>query len=92
VYESREDQALDPRTKRRKFNRTEHLRIIPPGTEAGDRLIGFRQDSESGFSTLDETYRLRRIPAYGADGALLIYIGYAWAKNSVALGISRRTR
>ncbi|MFF3913093.1 hypothetical protein ACFYZB_06315 [Streptomyces sp. NPDC001852] len=75
-----------------RFNRTEHLRIIPPGTEAGERLIGFRQDSESGFSTLDEAHRLRRIPAYGADGALLIYIGYAWAKNSVALGITRRTR
>ncbi|WP_409471467.1 hypothetical protein [Streptomyces sp. HC307] len=92
VYETREDMALDPRTKRMRFNRTEHLRIIPPGTEAGDRLIGFRQDSESVFSTLDETHRLRRVPAYGADGALLIYIGYAWAKNSVALGIGRRTR
>lgn len=92
VYETREDQSLDPRTKRPRCNRTEHLRIIPPGTEAGERLIGFRQDSESKFSTLDETHRLRRIPAYGADGALLIYIGYAWAKNSVALGITRRTR
>lgn len=92
MYETREDQSLDPRTKRPRCNRTEHLRIIPPGTEAGERLIGFRQDSESKFSTLDETHRLRRIPAYGADGALLIYIGYAWAKNSVALGITRRTR
>ncbi|GHD91704.1 hypothetical protein GCM10010508_41650 [Streptomyces naganishii JCM 4654] len=55
-----------------RFKRTEHLRIIPPGTEAGERLIGFRPDSESGFSTLDETHRLRRIPAYGSDGALLI--------------------
>ncbi|MFC5027869.1 hypothetical protein ACQFX6_17390 [Streptomyces sp. DSM 41987] len=92
VYETREDRSLDPRTKRMRFNRAEHLRIIPPATAAGNRLIGFRQDSESGFSTLDETHRLRRIPAYGADGALLIYIGYAWAKNSVALGIDRRTR
>jgi hypothetical protein len=92
VYETREDQALDPRMKRPRFNRTEHLRIIPPETEAGKRLIGFRQDSESTFSTLDETHRLRRIPAYGADGALLVYIGYAWAKNSVALGITKRTR
>ncbi|MDI5971412.1 hypothetical protein POF50_019070 [Streptomyces sp. SL13] len=92
VYETQEDRLPDPRTKRIRFNRTEHLRIIPPGTGAGDRLSGFRQDSESGFSTLDETHRLRRIPAYGADGALLIYIGYAWAKNSVALSIDRRTR
>ncbi|MDW4903941.1 hypothetical protein RB628_00925 [Streptomyces sp. ADMS] len=92
VYETREDRVLDPRTKRMRFNRTEHLRIIPPVTEAGERLIGFRQDSESSFSTLDETHRLRRIPAYGADGALLVYIGYSWARNSVALGITRRTR
>ncbi|MGW0207523.1 hypothetical protein ACWDZ8_17520 [Streptomyces sp. NPDC003233] len=91
VYETQEDRSLDPRTKRMRFNRTEHLRIIPPDTEAGERLIGFRRDS-AGFSTLDETHRLRRIPAHGADGALLIYIGYAWAKNSVALGITRRTR
>jgi hypothetical protein len=42
VYETKADQKIDPRTHRMAFNRTEYLRIIPPETDAGRRLLGFR--------------------------------------------------
>ncbi|MFD9506162.1 hypothetical protein [Streptomyces mirabilis] len=84
VDETPEDREIDPSTKRQRVNRTEHLRQIPPDTHAGRRLKGFRQDSESQHSRFDQSYPHKRVPAYGADAALLIYIGYAWLSNSVA--------
>lgn len=89
VYETRADQKIDPRTHRMAFNRTEYLRIIPPETDAGRRLLGFRQDSESGNSNLDLALRLERMPIYGAVGALLTFIGFAWVTNSIALAWGR---
>jgi len=71
------------------FNRTEYLRIIPPETDAGRRLLGFRQDSESGNSNLDLAFRLERMPTYGAVGALLTFVGFAWVANSIALTLGR---
>ncbi|MEV8310959.1 hypothetical protein AB0P36_27310 [Streptomyces flavidovirens] len=65
------------------FTRTEHLRQVPPDSHAGRRLKGFRQDSESQHSRFDQSYPHKRVPAYGANAALLIYIGYAWLSNSV---------
>ncbi|MCY0938563.1 hypothetical protein [Streptomyces sp. H34-S4] len=85
VYETQEDQRLDPRTKRKKFNRTEHLRQVPPNTDYGDRLLGFRQDSESGNCTLDYSHRDNRVPAYGAQAALLVCLGFTWMINSISL-------
>ncbi|MFB8394036.1 hypothetical protein [Streptomyces yangpuensis] len=85
VYETQKDQRIDPRTKRKKFNRTEHLRQVPPNTDYGDRLLGFRQDSESGNCTLDYSHRDNRVPAYGAQAALLVYLGFAWMINSISL-------
>ncbi|WP_407838733.1 hypothetical protein ACE1OC_23925 [Streptomyces sp. DSM 116496] len=87
VDETNEDREIDPSTKRRRFNRTEHLRQIAPGTPAGKRLKGFRQDSESQHSRFDQAYHLERVPAYGAVGALLIYLGYAWVNNSIARAV-----
>ncbi|WP_405728344.1 hypothetical protein OG607_26390 [Streptomyces sp. NBC_01537] len=84
VDETSEDREIDPKTGRQRLNRTEHLRIVPPPTPAGRRLKGFRQDSEAQHSTWDLSYRHKCIPAYGADGGLAIYIGYAWLNNSVA--------
>ncbi|MCT9010917.1 hypothetical protein [Streptomyces rhizosphaerihabitans] len=46
VDETPEDRETDPSTRRQRFNRTEHLRQIPPDTHADHRLKGFRQDSE----------------------------------------------
>jgi hypothetical protein len=92
VYETRADQKIDPRTRRMVFNRTEYLRIIPPETDAGRRLLGFRQDSESGNSNLDLSFRLERMPAYGSVGALLTFIGFAWVANSIALALGHHER
>ncbi|WP_405491874.1 hypothetical protein [Streptomyces sp. NBC_00096] len=83
VDETDEDRQIDPSTSRQKFNRTEHLRQVPPDTHAGRRLKGFRQDSESQHSRFDQAYPHKRVPAYGANAALLIYIGSAWLSNSV---------
>ncbi|MFD4243726.1 hypothetical protein ACFWP3_19325 [Streptomyces sp. NPDC058525] len=88
VDETDEDRQIDPKTKRRRFNRTEHLRQVPPGTPAARRLKGFRQDSESIHSRFDQAYPHERVPAYGARGALLIYIGYAWMSNSITRALN----
>ncbi|MEV2193646.1 hypothetical protein AB0I02_22050 [Streptomyces phaeochromogenes] len=89
VDETKEDREIDPSTKRQRFNRTEHLRQIAPDTPAGRRLKGFRQDSESQHSRFDQAYPHKRVPAYGATAALLIYLGYAWVSNSVARVVAR---
>ncbi|MEU9324070.1 hypothetical protein AB0D91_09650 [Streptomyces canus] len=90
VDETKEDSEIDPSTKRKRFNRTEHLRQIPPATPAGRRLKGFRQDSESNHSRFDQAYPHERVPAYGANAALLIYIGYAWVNNSTTRIMARK--
>ncbi|MFI6940382.1 hypothetical protein ACIBI4_14005 [Streptomyces sp. NPDC050418] len=90
VDETKEDREIDATTKRQRFNRTEHLRQIAPGTPAGKRLKGFRQDSESQHSRFDQSYPHERVPAYGAIGALLVYIGYAWVSNSIARAFGHR--
>ncbi len=63
VDETSEDREIDPSTKRQRFNRTEHLRQIPPDTHASRRLKGFRQDSESQRSRFDQSYPSRNMPA-----------------------------
>ncbi|MGW2740973.1 hypothetical protein [Streptomyces sp. NPDC001450] len=86
--ETDEDRQIDPKTKKQHFNRTEHLRQVPPDTPAGRRLKGFRQDSESIHSRFDQSYPHKRVPAYGARGALLIYLGYAWLNNSITRALN----
>ncbi|MER6381363.1 hypothetical protein [Streptomyces sp. NPDC001250] len=86
--ETDEDRQIDPKTKKQRFNRTEHLRQVPPDTPAGRRLKGFRQDSESIHSRFDQSYPHKRVPAYGARGALLIYLGYAWLNNSITRALN----
>lgn len=88
VDETDEDRQVDPKTKKQRFNRTEHLRQVPPSTPAGRRLKGFRQDSESLHSRFDHAYPHERVPAYGARGALLIYLGYAWLNNSITRALN----
>ncbi|MFI7410727.1 hypothetical protein ACIBU0_18895 [Streptomyces sp. NPDC049627] len=90
VDETKEDREIDPSNKKPRFNRTEHLRQIPPNTPAGRRLLGFRQDSESNHSRFDQAYPHERVPAYGANAGLLIYIGYAWVNNSITRALGRK--
>jgi hypothetical protein len=84
----RRGQAGRPEDEEEGFNRTEHLRQVPPSTPAGRRLKGFRQDSESIHSRFDQAYPHERVPAYGARGALLIYLGYAWLNNSITRALN----
>ncbi|MFJ8224773.1 hypothetical protein [Streptomyces griseus] len=84
--ETDEDRQSDPKTKKQRFNRTEHLRQVPPNTPALRRLKGL--DSESIHSRFDQSYPHKRVPAYSARGALLIYLGYAWLNNSITRALS----
>ncbi|WP_232788927.1 hypothetical protein [Streptomyces odonnellii] len=90
VDETKEDREIDPSSKKPRFNRAEHLRQIPPDTPAGRRLLGFRQDSESIHSRFDQAYPHERVPAYGANAGLLIYIGYAWVNNSITRALGQK--
>ncbi|KUN97647.1 hypothetical protein AQJ67_29345 [Streptomyces caeruleatus] len=90
VDETKEDREIDPSSQKPRFNRAEHLRQIPPDTPAGRRLLGFRQDSESIHSRFDQAYPHKRVPAYGANAGLLIYIGYAWVNNSITRALGQR--
>jgi hypothetical protein len=92
VDKTKEDREIDPSTRKQRFNRAEHLRQVPPDTPAGRHLKGFRQDSESNHSRFDQRYPHKRVPAYGAIAALLIYIGYAWVNNSTARAVCQSTR
>ncbi|MFB8138041.1 hypothetical protein [Streptomyces parvus] len=47
------------------------------------------EDSESQHSRFDQSYPHKRVPAYGANTALLIYIGFAWVSNSIARAFGR---
>jgi hypothetical protein len=69
---------------KRDFNRTEHLRQIPPGTQAFARLYGHRPDSESVNSALDATWRWKRIIAYGSARQTLAMLGFAQCQNALA--------
>nr|BFD92918.1 hypothetical protein KitaXyl93_42780 [Kitasatospora sp. Xyl93] len=89
VDETQEDQEADANGQGMKFNRTEHLRQVPPETPAGRRLLGFRQDSESTNSRLDQAFPHGRLPAYGSKAGLLIVIGFAWAQNALTYALHR---
>lgn len=65
---------------------------VIPDTRTGRRLKGFRQHSESQHSRFDQAYPHKRVPAYGAKGALLICIGYAWVNNSTARILGRNQK
>jgi hypothetical protein len=49
----------------RKFNRTEHVRAIPPGDPDFNRLYGRRSDAESINRGLEDSLYLRRATAWG---------------------------
>ncbi|WP_236655358.1 hypothetical protein [Streptacidiphilus carbonis] len=89
VDETQEDREIEASGQAKKFNRTEHLRQVPPETPAGRRLLGFRQDSESTNSRLDQAFPHGRLPAYGSKAGLLLVIGFAWAQNALTHALHR---
>ena len=76
--------------RRRKFNRAEHLRPIPPSDPDYQRLYPRRSDAESINRALDDSSWLGRAHSAGRDRQLLNLIGYAIAVNSLALHRHRR--
>ncbi|MCX5056416.1 hypothetical protein OOK12_05090 [Streptomyces sp. NBC_00452] len=61
--------------------------------EDADRLLPtvFSGDSArtaSHHSRFDQCYPHKHVPTYGANTALLIYIGYAWVDNSITRGLA----
>lgn len=66
------------------FNRTEHLRGIPPGDEDYDRLYPRRSDAESIHRYLDDTMFLSRAHSNGADRQFVDLLGFAIVVNALS--------
>lgn len=62
VDETVDGRRVDPSTRQRRFNRTEHLRQVPADTPAGRRPKGFRQDSESTHRDSTRATPTRELP------------------------------
>jgi hypothetical protein len=75
---------------KRKFNRTENLRPIPPDDPDFDRLYGRRNDAESINRHLDDTLWLRRAHSIGHRRQTLNLLTYALCVNGLALHLHRR--
>ncbi|MGQ0803513.1 MAG: transposase [Actinomycetota bacterium] len=73
------------------FNRSEHLRAIPPSDPDYQRLYPRRSDAESINRALDDSCWLNRAHSVGRERQLVNLIGYALAVNSLALHRHRRT-
>ncbi len=76
---------------RRKLNRTENLRPIPPGDPDFQRLYQRRNDAESINRGLDDSLWLRRAHSLGHHRQHLNLIGFALMTNSLARARHRAT-
>lgn len=73
--------------RRRGFKRSEHFRQhvpTPRGDSLYDRCYGWREDAESCHNTLDRTLYGGRMIAHDTSGQLLVMIGFAAGRNSIA--------
>ena len=77
---------------KRKFNRTENLRPIPPDDPDFDRLYARRNDAESINRHLDDTLWLGRAHSIGRHRQGLNLLTYALCVNGLALHLHRRRR
>lgn len=77
---------------KRKFNRTENLRPIPPDDPDFDRLYGRRNDAESINRHLGETLWLGRAHSIGHHRQGLNLLTYALCVNGLALHLHRQRR
>ncbi|MFC8190362.1 hypothetical protein ACFUMH_01725 [Cellulomonas sp. NPDC057328] len=66
------------------FNRAEHLRMHPPGTPVYDDTYGWRNDTESTHSQLDDWLYRGRMVALTAERQALVMLRFAVAHNAVA--------
>lgn len=70
---------------RRKFNRTENVRPIPPSDPAFAKLYARRNDSESINRSIDDSMWLSRAHSVGHRRQKVNLIGYALMVNSLTL-------
>jgi hypothetical protein len=70
---------------RRRFNRTENVRPIPPSDPDFQRLYRRRNDAESINRALDDTLFLRRAHSIGHERQHLNLLTYALTVNSLAI-------
>jgi hypothetical protein len=77
---------------KRKFNRTENVRPIPPDDPDFDRLYARRNDAESINRHLDDTLWLGRAHSIGRHRQGLNLLTYALCVNGLALHLHRRRR
>ena len=76
--------------KKRRFNRTENVRPIPPGDPDFDRLYKRRNDAESINRHLDDTLWLRRAHTIGQHRQTLNLLTYALGINAIAAHLHRQ--
>ena len=75
---------------KRKFNRAENVRQIPPGDRDFEVLYRRRNDSESINRHLDDTLWLRRAHSIGHRRQLLNLITYALGVNALSMHVHRQ--
>lgn len=78
--------------RRRKFNRTENLRPIPPSDEDYNRLYPRRSDIESINRVLEDSLWLNRAHSVGGVRQRVEALGFALTVNSVAVFRAWRRR
>lgn len=74
---------------KRKFNRTENVRAIPPGDPDFERLYRRRNDAESINRHLDDSLWLRRAHSIGSRRQSLNLLTYALTVNALAVHLHR---
>lgn len=75
---------------KRKFNRTENVRPIPPGDPDFERLYRRRNDAESINRHLDDSLWLRRAHSVGHRRQTLNLLTYALGINALAVHLHRQ--
>jgi hypothetical protein len=75
---------------KRKFNRAENVRQIPPGDPDFEVLYRRRNDAESINRHLDDTLWLRRAHSVGNRRQLLNMITYALGVNALSMHVRRQ--
>lgn len=83
-HEHRVPITEQPGDRQREFNRAEQTRAVPPGTDAYDEMIGWRQDSESLHNTAQRAFYGGRLPAYKAGGQTLLMLSLALRENALS--------
>ena len=79
----------DEDDRRRRFNRTEHVRPIPPSDPDFPRLYGRRNDSESLNRSLEDTLFLGRAHSLGWRRQQVEMLGWAVMVNALTMARHR---